>query len=75
MERSTTRYRERQRNGSCDFGKINGRRIRDRIETRVMGERGRRHTVKECEKNNNYEIKYEKYYFNDKKNGFVPAYR
>jgi hypothetical protein len=47
MERSTARYRERQRNGSCDFGKINGRRIRDRIETRVMGERGRRQTVKE----------------------------
>jgi hypothetical protein len=31
--------------------KINGRRIRDRTEMRVMGERGRRQTVKTSEKN------------------------
>jgi hypothetical protein len=33
------------------LGKINGRRIRDRTKMRVMGERGRRQTVKTSEKN------------------------
>jgi hypothetical protein len=52
MERSTARYIERDKEmEAVILGKINGRRIRDRIETRVMDERGRRQTVKEYEKN------------------------
>jgi hypothetical protein len=45
------------------LGKINGRRIRDCIETRVMGERGTRQTVKESEKKIVYGIKYENILF------------
>jgi hypothetical protein len=46
------------------LGKINGRRIRDCIETRVMGERGTRQTVKESEKKKIvYGIKYENILF------------
>jgi hypothetical protein len=50
MERSTARYIEKQMEAVI-LGTINGRRIRDRTEMRVMGERGRRQMVKTSEKN------------------------